>query len=311
MNKDFLTLADFTRDELEEILSRSKDLKNMNKKGLSQNDMLTGKTMGMIFTKPSTRTRLSFQAGMFQLGGQAMFLSKHDLQWGQERSESMADTARVFSRFVDVAVIRTYEQAEVEQFAQYATIPVINALTDLLHPCQALSDIFTIREKCGENLHGLKVTYVGDGNNVAHSLMLACAKFGIDIFVATPKNYEPKAMITEKAKKFAQENNSKVVITNDPIEAVDDADVIYTDTWVSMGEEDETNQRLKLFTPYQVNEELVSHANRRAFVMHCLPAHKGEEITYDVFEKNADHLFDQAENRLHVQKGILTALVKK
>lgn len=311
MNKDFLTLADFTRDELEEILSRSKDLKNMNKKGLSQNNMLTGKTMGMIFTKPSTRTRLSFQAGMFQLGGQAMFLSKHDLQWGQERSESMADTARVFSRFVDVAVIRTYEQAEVEQFAQYATIPVINALTDLLHPCQALSDIFTIREKCGENLHGLKVTYVGDGNNVAHSLMLACAKFGIDIFVATPKNYEPKAMITEKAKKFAQENNSKVVITNDPIEAVDDADVIYTDTWVSMGEEDETNQRLKLFTPYQVNEELVSHANRRAFVMHCLPAHKGEEITYDVFEKNADHLFDQAENRLHVQKGILTALVKK
>ena len=240
---------------------------------------------------------------MYQLGGTALFLSNRDLQLG--RGEPIKDTARVLSRYLDGIMIRTFEHEKAEEFAKYSTVPVINGLTDLLHPCQVLTDLLTIQEHKGKNLRGLKMAYVGDGNNMANSYCLGAAKVGIHLTVATPNNYKPNQKVFEFAREDSIATGGSVIWTEDPIEAVKDADVVVTDTWASMGQEAEHDERKKIFEKYQVNSELMSHADKRAIVMHCLPAYRGEEITDEVFEKNADVIFDEAENRLHTQKAIM------
>lgn len=261
----------------------------------------------MIFEKSSTRTRVSFEVGMYQLGGQALFLSNRDLQIG--RGEPIKDTARVLSRYLDGVMIRTFGHEIVEEFAQYASIPVINALTDLLHPCQALTDLLTAQEHKGKDLKGLKMAYIGDGNNMTHSLMYACAKVGMNFASASPKGYEPNAQVVANAKLDAAQSGSTIEILNDPFAAAKDADILYTDVWASMGQEAEHDERVKIFKDYQINNELLSVADKRAIVMHCLPAHRGEEIAEDVLEKNANVIFDEAENRLHTQKAIMALLM--
>ena len=304
---DLLSIHELSAEDVEEILTLAADLKAKQKAGIPHK-LLAGKTLGMIFEKSSTRTRVSFEVGMYQLGGQALFLSSRDLQLG--RGEPIKDTARVLSRYLDGIMIRTYGHERIEELARYADIPVINALSDLLHPCQALTDLLTIREYKGKNLAGLKMAYVGDGNNMTHSLMYAAAKVGMNFAAATPEGYEPNAEVVANAKADAAETGATVTITHNPMEAVADADIIVTDTWASMGQEAEHDARTAVFHPYQVNWELVAESgNARCIVMHCLPAYRGEEITEDVFEEFADVIFDEAENRLHVQKAIMALVM--
>ena len=304
--KDLLSIHDLSCEEVETILDLAGELKAMQKAGI-EHRILAGKTLGMIFEKSSTRTRVSFETGMFQLGGQALFLSNRDLQIG--RGEPIKDTARVLSRYLDGVMIRTFEHEKVEEFARYADIPVINALTDLLHPCQALTDLLTIREHKGKNLEGLKMAYVGDGNNMTHSLMYAAAKTGMNFVAATPDGYAPEEEVVQRAQEDAKETGASIALVADPFIAAKDADILVTDTWASMGQEAEHEERKKIFAPYQINRELLAAADKRAIVMHCLPAYRGEEITDDVMEAFADVIFDEAENRLHTQKAILALLM--
>ena len=300
--RDMLSIHDLSVDEVQEILALAHELKAKQKAGI-EHHLLKGKTLGMIFEKSSTRTRVSFEVGMYQLGGQALFLSNRDLQLG--RGEPIKDTARVLSRYLDGIMIRTYGHDRVEELAQYADIPVINALTDLLHPCQVLTDLLTIQEHKGKNLKGLKMAYVGDGNNMTNSYMYGCAKAGMTFVAATPADYKPDATVTKQAKEDAKLTGASIELVTDPVEAVKGADIVVTDTWASMGQEDEHDARKKIFAPYQVNKELMAHADKRAIVMHCLPAYRGEEITEEVLEANAHVIFDEAENRLHTQKAIM------
>ncbi len=303
--KDFLTLADFSPQVIYGLLLKAKKMKTASLLG-DNIEPLKGKILGMIFEKSSTRTRVSFEAGMLQLGGQALYLNSQDLQLG--RGESIADTAKVLSSYIDAIMIRTFSHQMIEELAYHATIPVINGLTDLYHPCQALADLLTILEKKGE-LVGQKLVYVGDGNNVAHSLMIASAKLGMDITIATPVGYEPNSKVVSQAHHFAAESGAKIVITNDAIEAVKGADAIYTDVWTSMGQEAENEKRLNNFRNFQVNDELVENAKHDFVFLHCLPAHRGEEVSASVIDGSNSAVFQQAENRLHVQKALLSEIL--
>ena len=300
--KDMLSIHDLSVDEVQEILALAKELKAKQKAGVPHK-ILKGKTLGMIFEKSSTRTRVSFETGMYQLGGQALFLSNRDLQLG--RGEPIRDTARVLSRYLDGIMIRTFGHDRVEELAKWASVPVINALTDLLHPCQVLTDLLTIEEYKGKNLKGLKMAYVGDGNNMTNSFLYGCAKVGMTFVAATPEDYRPDATVFKNALEDAKETGASLSLVTDPHEAVKDADIVVTDTWASMGQEAEHEARKKIFAPYQVNKELLEGADKRVIVMHCLPAYRGEEITEEVLEANADVIFDEAENRLHTQKAIM------
>ncbi|MFE8700356.1 ornithine carbamoyltransferase [Cytobacillus sp. FJAT-54145] len=304
--KDLLTLAEYSSETIKGLLVKAKKLKNAHLLG-EATQPLKGKILGMIFDKPSTRTRVSFEAGMIQLGGQALYLNGQDLQLG--RGEPIEDTAKVLSHYVDAIMIRTFSHKTVEDLATHASIPVINGLTDLYHPCQALADLLTIQEVKG-TLKGLKLAYVGDGNNVAHSLMIAAAKVGMQITVATPKGYEPNKEITALASSFAEKNGAKVIVTNDPFEATQQADAIYTDVWTSMGQEKENEQRLKAFKHFQVNKDLVKGAHEDYMFIHCLPAHRGEEVTAEIIDGKNSFVFQQAGNRLHVQKALLAEILK-
>lgn len=299
--KHLLSLHDITTDEVHKILTLAERLKQDNTRGVTHH-YLKGKSLGMIFSKSSTRTRVSFEVGMYQLGGTALFLSSNDIQIG--RGESIYDTANVLSRYLDGIMIRTYKQSDVVELAEYGSISIINGLTDREHPCQILADLQTIYEQKGR-LEGLKLAYVGDGNNIAHSLLHGCAKVGMDISIASPKGYECSSEIVEEAKDDAKLTGSKIVLTQDPVEAVSKADVIYTDTWTSMGQESEKAERIKIFMPYQVNKELVSHANQDAIFLHCLPAYRGYEVTQDIIDGSMSVIFDEAENRLHAQKAVM------
>jgi ornithine carbamoyltransferase len=303
--KHLISIYDLSVKEIEEIFNLSEKLKKQLKEGV-QHHLLKGKTLGMIFTKSSTRTRVSFEVGMYQLGGYPLFLSSNDIQLG--RGETIYDTAQVLSRFIDGIMIRTFKQSDVEDLAKYGTIPVINGLTDLMHPCQILADLFTVYEHKGK-LQGLKLAYIGDGNNVANSLLHGCAKVGVDIFVASPKGFECDERIVEEARMDAKKSGSQIVLTEDPIEAISGADVVYTDTWVSMGQEDEKEQRIKTFMPFQVNSTLFSKAREDAVFLHCLPAYRGYEVTEEVIDGPQSLIFDEAENRLHVQKAVMAILM--
>ncbi len=303
--KDFLTLADYSKEEIEYLLHLGLELKEKQQNG-ERYTPLSGKTLAMIFEKPSTRTRVSFEVGMVQLGGHALHLSSRDLQIG--RGETIADTARVLSEYVDGIMIRTFEHEKVEELAHYATIPVINGLTDDDHPCQALADLLTIYEVKGK-LQGLKLAYIGDGNNMAHALMLAAAKVGMHCAVASPKGYEPKEAVVNETKNIASESGATIVVTNDPYEAIVDADVVYTDVWASMGQEAEADERMHIFAPFQVNETLVQQAKSDFMFLHCLPAHRGEEVTEGVIDGVRSYIFQQAGNRLHAQKALLVSLL--
>jgi ornithine carbamoyltransferase len=305
MKKDLITIYDLTKAEIEAILQKATKIKEIFRKGKSFQP-LAGKTLAMIFEKPSTRTRVSFEVGMFQLGGHALSLNPQETQLG--RGEAIADTARVLSRYVDGIMIRTFAQERVEEMARFATIPVINGLSDLLHPCQILSDIFTMTEKLGHQYGGLKVAYVGDGNNVANSWINGALRLGFDLWLACPPGYEPNSEILSRAQ---TEGSSKIILTQDPKVAVEGAHVINTDVWTSMGQEGERGKRQKAFQGYQVNADLICRAQKEVLVMHCLPAHRGEEITDEVMDGPHSVVFEQAENRLHVQKAILTLLMGK
>ncbi|MFD2172006.1 ornithine carbamoyltransferase [Tumebacillus lipolyticus] len=301
--RDFLDLADFTTEDLKKLLALSVELKEKHNKGIPYRP-LEGKTLGMIFEKASTRTRVSFEVAMNQLGGQAMFLSGRDTQIG--RGEPIPDTARVLSRYLDGIMIRTFGHEIVSEFARYATVPVINGLTDLHHPCQVLADLLTLWEKKGK-LQGLHVTYVGDGNNMANSWLVAAPKLGINLRIATPAGYECDPQVVEQAQRLAAYHGTELLLTYDPIEAVKGTDMIYTDVWASMGQEEEQRLREEHFAAYQVNKELAAHAKPDHLFMHCLPAHRGEEVTADVIDGPNSVVFDEAENRLHVQKAIIVA----
>ena len=307
MEKDLISITDI-KDELPDIIDLALEMKRRQQMGEREVQIvLKNRSMAMIFEKPSTRTRVSFEVAMTQLGGHALYLSPRDMQLG--RGETIEDTARVLSRYVDVIVYRAYTHENMVKLAENATIPIINALDNLEHPCQTAADLLTIKEKKGE-LSGLKLAYIGDGNNVAHSLMLGSAIMGINFYMACPEGYEPNEEILAQARKIAHENNTKIVLTHEPIEAVEDADVVYTDVWVSMGDENEKEKRLKDFKQYQVNEELVRHAKKNYIFMHCLPAHRGLEVTDEVIDSHNSVVFDQAENRLHAQKAILVRIIK-
>lgn len=303
--KHLITLQDYSQDEIYQVLSTAFDLKKKLKANIPH-PYLKGKTLGMIFTKSSTRTRVSFEVGIYQLGGYGLFLNANDIQLG--RGEAISDTARVLSRYLDGIMIRTFKQEDVEQLAKYSSVPIINGLTDLLHPCQILADLMTIYEKKG-TLSGLKLAFIGDGNNVAHSLLIGCTKVGMHISIASPKGYEPKEEIVKMAKENGVATGSNVLISNDPIEAIRDADVVYTDVWASMGQEHESESRAKVFAPYQVNKELFWHAKGDAIFLHCLPAHRGQEVTNDIIDSPQSAVFDEAENRLHVHKAIMVLLM--
>lgn len=305
--KDLLSIHDLSSAEVAEIMDLTKTLKTKLQHG-EEHHLLKGKTLGMIFQKSSTRTRVSFEVGMWQLGGTGLFLSSNDLQIG--RGEPVKDTARVLSRYLDGIMIRTFSHEGVEELARYSSVPVINGLTDLMHPCQALTDIYTALE-CKGTLKGLKMAYIGDGNNMAHSLMHACAKVGMHIAVATPAEYAPNSKIFSEAQTEGRLTGATVSLVTDPFEAAKDADILYTDVWSSMGQEAEQMMRSRIFIDYQINSELLSVAHPEAIVMHCLPAHRGEEITDEVMESSHSVIFDQAENRLHVQKAILALLMGK
>lgn len=298
--KHLLKLLDLKESEIIDILNLADQLKYEKKNNIVHH-YLAGKTLGMIFQKSSTRTRVSFETGMYQLGGQALFLSSRDLQIG--RGEPVQDTARVLSRYLDGIMIRTFAQQEVEDLARYGSIPIINGLTDFAHPCQVLADLMTIREYKGE-FEGLKLTFVGDGNNMANSLIVGCLKVGMSVSVACPAGYEPDPTVLE----FAKAYGDKFQLTTDVCQACKQADVVYTDVWASMGQEGEADERKKVFESYQVNDQAMAAAKKDAMVLHCLPAHRGEEITAEVFEAHPE-IFDEAENRLHAQKAVLVKLM--
>lgn len=298
--KHLLKLSDLTEAEILDLLDLADRLKDENKRGISH-PYLAGKSLGMIFQKSSTRTRVSFEVGMYQLGGQALFLSPRDLQIG--RGEPIEDTARVLSRYLDGIMIRTFAQSEVEDLAKFGSIPIINGLTDYAHPCQVLADLMTIRERKGD-LRGRKLTFVGDGNNMANSLIAGCIKVGMKVAIACPKGYEPDAELM----RWASENG-EFLCTEDVLLAARDADAVYTDVWASMGQEDEAAERRSAFSGYQVNAEVMAQAKPDAMVLHCLPAHRGEEITAEVLEAHADEIFEEAENRLHAQKAVMVRLM--
>lgn len=297
--RDLLSIADLSSLELQGLLDLAQQLKS------GEIQPKCDRTLGLLFSKASTRTRVSFTVAMYQLGGQVIDLNPNVTQVG--RGEPLQDTARVLDRYLDVLAIRTFAQADLEIFAQYALIPVINALTDLEHPCQILADLLTIKE-CFGSLKGLTLTYLGDGNNVAHSLLLGGALAGVNVRVATPKDYQPNPEIVKQAQGLAQDN-VEIAVTDDAIAAVEGAQVIYTDVWASMGQEDLADSRIPIFQPYQVNDELLSHAASEAIVLHCLPAHRGEEITDAVMEGERSRIWDQAENRMHAQKALLVSLL--
>ncbi len=303
--KDFLTIADYSSDSLQELLDSAVQLKNEWKHGGNQ-PIFKNKVLAMIFQKPSLRTRVSFDMAMRHFGGDALYLSPAEIGLGKR--ESIADVARVLSGYVDVIMARVFDHAHVEELAEWADIPVINGLSDYNHPCQALADALTIYEEFG-NMKGLNVTYVGDGNNVAVSLMHICAKLGSNFVIGNPEGYDMPAEAIELGRKFATESGSTITLRNDAYEAVKDADVIYTDTWTSMGQEEETKNRQQVFPPFQVNKALVAAAKKNTIVMHCLPAHRNEEITDEVADGPHSRLFPQAHNRLHAQKAILVKLV--
>ena len=296
--RDFLEIPDFTTDELYDTLNLAHRLK----RGENQGQPLAGKALAMIFTKSSTRTRVSFETGTFQLGGHALFLSSRDMQLG--RGEPIKDTARVLSRYVDGIMIRTFDHGDVVELANYASIPVINGLTDLLHPCQIMADVMTIQEAFGSDLSGRKVAWVGDGNNMANSWLNAAYRFGFELRLACPEGYEPDKEIFERARTAAT-----VMLTRDPREAVEGAEVVNTDVWASMGQEAEAEERAKAFRGYHVDEEMMSLASDDAIFLHCLPAHRGEEVAEEVIEGPRSRVFDEAENRLHVQKAIMIRLM--
>lgn len=298
--KHLLKLQDLSQHDILDILNLADQLKYEKKHGI-EHPLLKGKTLGMIFQKSSTRTRVSFETGMYQLGGQALFLSSRDLQIG--RGEPVEDTARVLSRYLDAIMIRTFEQAEVEALAQYGSIPIINGLTDYCHPCQVLADLLTIREY-KNSFDGLKLCFIGDGNNMANSLIVGAIKMGMSCAVACPKGYEPDSEIMKWAKE-----NGDFMCSDNILECAKDSDVVYTDVWASMGQEDEKAEREKIFKSFQINDEVMAVTNEGCMVLHCLPAHREEEITAKVFEEHADEIFEEAENRLHAQKAVLVKLM--
>ncbi|MDY6968863.1 MAG: ornithine carbamoyltransferase [Spirochaetota bacterium] len=305
-SKDLLSVTDITKDEILGIFELSKRLKRYLKQG-DNHQYLKGKTLAMIFEKRSTRTRVSFETGFFQLGGHALFLSRDDIQLG--RGETISDTAKVLSRYVDAIMIRTYSQEDVIELAKNADVPVINGLTDTFHPCQALTDFFTIYER-EENLSNIKLAYIGDGNNVANSLILCGSLLGIDVSVASPIDYMPDERILKNANQLSSTSGARIEVTTDIEQAVKNANYLYTDIWVSMGLEDETKKRKDDFSQYKITLELLEKCSDNCKIMHCLPAHRGEEIESDVIDSNKSIVFDQAENRLHIQKALLCSLIK-
>ena len=302
--KDLISIADLSSGEINEIFGLALKLK----KGILKSSPLTKKTLCLIFQKPSNRTRVSFTVGMTQLGGHAVYLGPEEIKMGVR--ESTKDVARVISRYADGIVARTFKHKDIIEIAGSASIPVINGLSNLLHPCQGLSDLFTIKEKA-RNSKIIKVAYVGDGNNVLHSLMLACSKLGINLSVATPKGYGPKKEIAKQAVSFAKKSKSKIEFFDKPGDAVNGADFVYTDVWASMGKEGEYERRKKIFKPFQLNSKLLNKTGKKSYAMHCLPAHRGDEITDQVMDSNESIVYDQAENRLHVEKAILVLLLGK
>ncbi len=307
MKKDFLTLADYDRHTIETLLDKADSLKQETRNRIPH-PHLAGRSLGMIFSKSSTRTRVSFEVGMYQLGGTALFLSSNDIQLG--RGESIADTARVLSRFVDAIMIRNDSHTEMTELAKYSSIPVINGLSDRFHPCQILADLQTIREHKG-HLEGLKLAYVGDGNNVAHSLMIGGAIMGMDVRIASPAEYQVDPTVVRQVRDLARKNQAQLMLTESPAEAVMDADIIYTDTWVSMGQEDLKRRKVPIFKDFQVNQALMEKAAADVSFMHCLPAYRGYEVTEEIFEGPHSIVFDQAENRLHAQKAVLLYTIQE
>ena len=304
--KHLLCLSDWSSQDILETLELADRLKYESRNGIPHNHLLQGKTLGLIFTKSSTRTRVSFEVGMVQLGGYPLFLSSADIQLG--RGETVSDTAKVLSRYLDGIMIRTFAQADVEGLAEHGTIPIINGLTDLQHPCQVLADLQTIREKKG-TLAGLKLAYVGDGNNMANSLLIGCAKVGMHISIANPVGFDPDSASVDIARKVAAETGSTIALTHSAAEAVQDADVVYTDTWVSMGQEAEKAARVKQFGGFQVDDALMSLAKTDAIFLHCLPAYREYEVTASVIDGPQSVVFDEAENRLHAQKAVMVKLM--
>ncbi len=304
--RDFTKVADWSRDELLRLLELADELKRAQAAG-EEHRLLPGRTLGMIFQKPSTRTRVSFEVGIWQLGGLGLYLSASDLQLG--RGETVKDTALVLSRYLDAIMIRTYEQADVEELARNASIPVLNGLTDSTHPCQALADVMTIRERLGR-LEGVRLTYLGDGNNVCASLMVAAAKLGMHFTAAVPPGYEPDEFALDSARTAAEETGAAVQVTHDPREASEGAEVLYTDVWTSMGQEEERDRRIRDLTGFGIRDELLALAEDDAIVLHCLPAHYGEEITEEIAYGPKSALWDEAENRLHTQKALMALVIK-
>jgi ornithine carbamoyltransferase len=304
--RDFLRIRDWEPDELLVVLDVADRLKARQRERV-EHRLLEGRTLGMIFQKPSTRTRVSFEVGIAQLGGTGLYLAAGDLQLG--RGETIKDTAHVLSRYLDAIMIRTFAQSDVDELAEHADIPVINGLTDEFHPCQALADVMTIRERF-DGFDGVRVTYLGDGNNVCHSLMVACAKLGIDFTAATPEGYEPSEEVVEWARAAAETSGGSVELRHDARGAAEGADVLYTDVWTSMGQEEERAQRVLDLVGYRIDDELLGLASERAIVLHCLPAHYGEEITEEILYGPRSAVWDQAENRLHAQKGLMATIIR-
>ena len=303
--KNLLTIKDLTTEKIKELFTLTTELKYKQNNEIEHKE-LAGQSLGLIFAKSSTRTRVSFETGIYQLGGQGIFLSSNDIQLG--RGETIADTAKALSRYLDGIMIRTFSQEDVKELAVNSSIPVINGLTDLYHPCQALADLFTIQEKKG-NLEEQKLAYIGDGNNMAHSLLLAAAQVGMDISIASPNDYQPESEVVSTAKELAANTGTEINIVTKPKNAVVEADVVYTDVWASMGDEDEVERRKEAFKDYQVKQELLELAASEPIFLHCLPAHRGEEVTAQVIDGDASVVFDQAENRLHLQKAIMVKLM--
>jgi len=306
LKRDIISVLDM-KDDFENILASAVKMKKEPKKGRKQ-DVLKGKVLGMVFEKPSLRTRVSFEVGMYQLGGRALYIGPDELSIGKR--ESVSDVANVLSRYVSAIMYRAFSNQTMKELAKHASVPVINGLDDIEHPCQCAADLLTVKEKKGK-LKGLQLVYVGDGNNVCNSLLLGCALTGMDMRAATPKDYKPSADILAKAQEIAKEKGGKIETMSNPFQAVEGSDVVYTDTWVSMGQEAEKEQREKLFLPYQVNEKLVEKAGKDYIFMHCLPAHRGLEVSAEVIDGPHSVVFDQAENRMHAQKAMLVAVLGK